>query len=74
MNDMKCTYCGSTGLEPGFVRDSGEGSRGYTQWVEGTLERGILGGARQLGRPHWLIQTFRCPRCKHLEMFATDPV
>jgi hypothetical protein len=43
MNDMKCTYCGATGLEPGFIQDSGEGSRGYTRWVEGMLERGPFG-------------------------------
>lgn len=71
---MKCTYCGSTGLEPGYIRDSGEGSQGYTRWVEGTLERGLFGGAKVLGRQQWQVQVFRCPKCMHLEMFATDPV
>jgi hypothetical protein len=67
---MKCTYCGATGLEPGFILDSGGGSQGYTRWVEGPLERGPLGGAKVLGRPKWRVEVYRCPRCAHLGMFA----
>jgi hypothetical protein len=70
MNDIKCTYCGATGLESGFILDSGQGSRGYTRWVQGALERGPLGGAKVMGRPKWQVEVFRCPRCAHLEMFA----
>jgi len=33
----------TVGLEPGFVSDQGQGARGYTQWVAGTLH---VGGAR----------------------------
>lgn len=56
------------------IRDSGQGSQGYTRWIEGALHRGVFGGAKLMGRPQWQIDVFRCPRCKHLEMFATDPV
>lgn len=48
---MRCTYCGAVGLEQGFVEDTGEGSRGYARWIAGPLERGLLGGAKSLGRP-----------------------
>jgi hypothetical protein len=72
MNDVKCTYCGAIGLEPGFILDSGEGSRGFTRWVEGALERGTFGGAKVFRRPHWKVDVFRCPQCRHLEMFAGE--
>ncbi|MDN3359118.1 hypothetical protein [Actinomadura sp. DC4] len=71
MNELKCTYCGATGLEPGFILDSGGGSPGYTRWVEGRLERGVFGGAKLARRPKWRVEAFRCPRCLHLEMFAS---
>jgi hypothetical protein len=72
MNDKKCTYCGATGLEPGFIQDSGQGSQGYTRWVEGALERGPFGGAKVMGRPKWRVEVFRCGQCAHLEMFAPE--
>ncbi|MFI6003230.1 hypothetical protein ACIA98_22920 [Streptomyces sp. NPDC051366] len=74
MSDVRCTYCGTVGLEPGFVEDSGEGSRGYARWIAGPLERGLFGGAKRLGRPRRQIDAYRCPKCGHLELFATEPV
>ncbi|MEV0786720.1 hypothetical protein AB0I52_27920 [Streptomyces sp. NPDC050423] len=74
INDIRCTQCGAVGLEPGFVDDSGQGSRGYARWIAGALERGLLGGAKRVGRPHWQIDAFRCPACSHLELFATQRV
>ncbi|MFB9831382.1 hypothetical protein [Actinoallomurus acaciae] len=74
MSDRKCTYCGATGLEPGFVRDAGEGSQGFARWVEGALRRGVFGGAKVMGRPQWEIDVYRCPQCRHLELFAENPV
>ncbi len=67
---MRCTHCGEGGLEPGFVGDFGEASRGFARWVQGALERGIFGGARLMGRPKWEIEAYRCPSCHHLELFA----
>jgi hypothetical protein len=73
MSEMKCTYCGSTGLEPGFVMDSGEGSPGFSRWVEGRLERGsVFGGAKVRGRAKRQVSAYRCPRCAHLELFAVE--
>jgi hypothetical protein len=73
MYDMKCTYCGAIGLEPGFIADSGQYSAGYARWVQGVLDRGFFGGVRMAKRPKWRIDVFRCLRCAHLEMFAPRP-
>lgn len=72
MDDIRCTQCGTTGLEDGFVMDSGEGARGFARWVAGVLEKGPLGGARTMGRTKRQIDAYRCPRCSHLELYATD--
>jgi DNA-directed RNA polymerase subunit RPC12/RpoP len=74
MDNYKCTQCGSGGLEPGFVEDSGENSRGYARWITGALERGPLGRAKRMGRQRWQIDAHRCPSCGHLELFASQPV
>jgi hypothetical protein len=71
--DFRCTHCGETGLEPGFIKDGGEHAQGFAQWVEGELERGIFGGAKLMGRPKWQVDAYRCPRCFHLELFAGRP-
>jgi hypothetical protein len=70
----KCSSCGGTALEPGFIEDSGEGSRGYARWIAGPLERGIFGGARRMGKQRWQIEAFRCTSCGHLDLFAHKPV
>ncbi|MFD8825872.1 hypothetical protein ACFV1C_26425 [Streptomyces sp. NPDC059605] len=72
VNNIRCTQCGAVGLEPGFVGDLGQGSRGFTQWVAGALEKGLLGNAKLMGRPRWQIDAYRCPHCGHLEHFATQ--
>lgn len=71
---IKCTQCGVSGLEEGFVEDRGEGSHGYTRWVAGPLERGIFGGAKRMGRQRRIIEAHRCPKCGHLELFAVEEV
>ena len=70
MNEIKCTQCGVTGLEPGFIEDRGQGAQGFSQWISGPLEVGFLGGARRMGRQRWAVHAVRCPRCMHLELFA----
>ena len=74
MENLRCTHCGEEGLEPGFIMDQGEHSRGFARWVEGALERGVFGGARLMGRPKWQIDAYRCRSCHHLELFARHPV
>lgn len=74
VNDYTCTHCGTVGLVEGFIEDAGEHSRGYARWIEGALERGIFGGAKRMGRPRRQIEAFRCPKCGHLELFATGEV
>ncbi|TMR90811.1 hypothetical protein [Nonomuraea basaltis] len=73
MSELHCTHCGEGGLEPGFIMDQGEHSKGFARWVEGALERGLLGGARLMGRPKWEIDAYRCRYCHHLELFASRP-
>ncbi|MDT9685969.1 hypothetical protein RND61_28440 [Streptomyces sp. TRM76323] len=72
MDTLKCTQCGAVDLEPGFIEDDGEHSRGYARWIAGPLERGMLGGAKRMGRPRWQIDAARCPQCGHLELFARE--
>ncbi|AJE82350.1 hypothetical protein SLNWT_1974 [Streptomyces albus] len=69
---MTCTQCGTPGLAPGFIEDAGEHSRGYARWIAGPLERGLLGGAKRLGRERHQIDAYRCPKCGHLELFAVQ--
>ncbi|MER7837993.1 hypothetical protein ABTY98_19370 [Streptomyces sp. NPDC096040] len=72
MNNIRCTQCGTEGLESGFVEDGGSQARGYTRWIAGPLKRGLVGFAvdtrRRLKRQ---IDAYRCPSCAHLELFAT---
>lgn len=71
---VRCSQCGRIGLEPGFIEDAGDSSRGYARWIAGPLERGVFGGARRFGKQRWQIEAFRCPGCAHLELFAANPV
>ena len=50
MTDRRCSACQAVGLEPGFVEDTGESSRGYLRWIPGPLEKGIFGGAARMGK------------------------
>ncbi|MFD8479981.1 hypothetical protein [Kitasatospora sp. NPDC059673] len=68
--DLRCTHCGNAGLDQGFVENDAQHSSGDARWVAGPLERGLFGGAKQWGRPHFQIDAFRCPHCGHLELFA----
>jgi len=70
---MKCTHCGANELEPGFIEDTGDHSRGYARWVEGALQRGPLGGVRLMGKKRSQIDAFRCLGCGHLELFVNRP-
>ncbi|MER5380852.1 hypothetical protein OG788_37105 [Streptomyces sp. NBC_00647] len=72
MNNVRCTQCGTVGLEQGFVEDSGQNAPGFARWIAGPLERGLFGGAKRLGRPRRQIDAYRCPTCAHLELFATQ--
>ncbi|WNI31517.1 hypothetical protein [Streptomyces sp. ITFR-6] len=74
MDNMRCTQCDATGLETGFVEESGQGARGYARWIAGPLQIGLLGGAKKAGKPTRRIEAYRCPACSHLELFATDRV
>ncbi|WP_439654493.1 hypothetical protein [Streptacidiphilus neutrinimicus] len=73
INNVKCTQCGAVGLEPGFIEDNAPAGRGDARWVAGPIERGPLGGAKRMGRPHLQVDAFHCLNCGHLEFFAVRP-
>ncbi|XRQ16149.1 hypothetical protein ACN3XK_36360 [Actinomadura welshii] len=72
MTELRCTLCGGTSFQEGFIEDSGQIARGFARWVAGPLQRGILGGAKLVGRPRLQVHAFRCTGCTHLELFAYD--
>ncbi|MFF4586133.1 hypothetical protein [Streptomyces sp. NPDC001388] len=72
--EIRCSQCQGFDLEPGFVEDSGDHSRGYARWIPGALQRGILGNAKRFGRPRFQIDAHRCRACGHLELFAPHEV
>ncbi|KAB2347044.1 hypothetical protein F8566_21770 [Actinomadura rudentiformis] len=57
-------------MEPGFIEDAGESSKGFARWIAGPLERGAFGGAKRFGKERWQVDAFRCRQCAHLELFA----
>lgn len=68
-----CAACGGNDLEPGFLLDRGEGAQGFTQWVQGALQRGIFGGAKVMGKPKFVVEALRCRRCGFLNLYAHHP-
>lgn len=74
VDTINCGQCGGTALDPGFVEDSGDHSRGYARWIPGALETGFFGNAKRMGKQRWKIVAYRCSKCGHLELFTTDPV
>ncbi|WP_324189266.1 hypothetical protein [Nocardia otitidiscaviarum] len=70
MNGQRCTSCGHHELEPGFLEDAGESSRGYARWIPGPLEFGLFGGARRFGKRRFPVTAHRCTCCSHLELFV----
>lgn len=73
MIEPTCQQCQTGKLSPGFIADTGQHATGFARWVEGALERGMLGGAKLMGRPKWEIDAYRCQNCGHLELFAVRP-
>jgi len=66
----RCSWCGASNFEPGFIEDSGQSSRGFARWIVGDLEKGIFGGASRFGRERLDITGVRCSACGHPEFFA----
>jgi hypothetical protein len=58
-------------LAPGFLEEGG--SPGYGRWVPGALETNLFGNAKVLGKERWTVHAYRCTRCSHLELLATEP-
>jgi hypothetical protein len=70
MTDPRCSACQAVGLEPGFLEDAGESSRGYTRWIPGPLQTGIFGGAKVMGKQRHPVSAYRCGECGHLDLYV----
>ncbi|GAA0938756.1 hypothetical protein Vau01_119520 [Virgisporangium aurantiacum] len=58
-DQFRCTHCcGTVGLEPGYVEDTGRVSFGFARWVPRFLKRNGYGVAKASGRPRWQIDVF----------------
>ena len=62
-----CIHCEGN-LEPGFIEDAGESSRGNLRWIPGPLEKGVLGGAKRFGKLRVDVHAYRCVSCGRLEL------
>jgi hypothetical protein len=71
--EAECSFCGATGLEPGYLVDWMQGGARVANWVKGAPEFGPLGGLRILTKQTIPTTAYRCPECSHLELFADDP-
>ena len=62
-----CPKCKSA-METGFMLESDERGRHIAQWVQGTPERGFLGGLKTGQRDRRNVLAMRCTRCGFLEL------
>jgi len=72
MADPRCSACQSAGMEPGFLEDAGDNSRGYARWIAGPLETGVFGGARRMGKVRHTVSAYRCRECGHLDLYVDN--
>lgn len=71
--EANCSQCGGIEFVQGFMGDLGQGSQGFGTFVDGTLERGIFGGAKGLwASEKWVVEGLRCRTCGHIELFARE--
>jgi len=71
--EAECSFCGATGLEPGYLMDFSQASGRVTSWVKGVAEVRRSGRLRMWGLQTIPTTAYRCPECSHLELFADDP-
>lgn len=64
----RCPGCFAEQMEAGFLEDAGEHSRGHLRWIPGPLEKGLMGGARRLGKVRHDIHAWRCSSCGRLDL------
>jgi hypothetical protein len=73
VDDAQCSFCGATGLEPGYLVDVSQATFRVAEWVDGLPEFGPLGGLKMRHKRRIPTTAYRCPECSHLELFADDP-
>jgi hypothetical protein len=62
---ITCPKCQGA-MEQGFLVD-----RVLTRWIEGAVERNVLGLPKMWGKRKIPISTDRCMECGYLELYAT---
>ncbi|MFI9506532.1 hypothetical protein [Nocardia sp. NPDC052566] len=70
MEELHCTHCGATGLELGYIEDTGLSAWARARWISGPLQRNRLGGVQRSGGLRYPIDAYRCRECAHLELFV----
>lgn len=66
--DRRCPHCNGQ-LSPGFIEDQGQ-STGSLRWIQGSLQKGLMGGAKLFGKERSDVHAYRCGRCGRLELFV----
>jgi hypothetical protein len=66
--ERKCTHCGGTALEEGFIGENHDSD--HVRWFSGPLTKGLFGAIKVKGRRRLNVEAWRCGDCEHLELFA----
>ncbi|WP_157435743.1 hypothetical protein [Actinospica robiniae] len=70
---LRCTACGSSALEAGFLYNRAQYSGGRDLWVSGAPDMGVMGKPRGLNaRRTGYVVVFRCRDCWHLEHYVPE--
>lgn len=68
---LRCTACGSSALEQGFLNNKGQYSGGHDRWVSGTAEVGMGNKPKRMGlRKSGYVIAIRCRDCSHLDLYV----
>lgn len=68
--DMRCTHCGTIGLEQGFMHTNGTGHGSVPLWISGLKAGRFLRELRNGQRRSGSVISYRCPACSHVEQFV----
>lgn len=68
---LRCSACGSSALEQGFLYNRAQYSGGHDMWVSGIPDMGLTHRPRRLNaRKTGYVMAFRCRDCFHLDYYV----